>query len=308
MTRLAPRLAAFAVLLTALSACPLSAQSSRPQRLPPTLIPRDQAEAGPARTRDTRSDDESARDTRERFHELLRQYPPSLAEVLRYDPSLMSNQGYLATYPTLAAFLVQHPEVAHNPGYFVGEYRESQWQNDPRRQVLNLIEAVLAGLAVLTGFVTLVSVVGWLAKSLIDYRRWLRVSKVQTDVHSKLLDRLTSNEDLLAYIQSSPGRRFLESAPILADPATRPISAPVGRILWSVQVGMVVAMGGLGLLFVSSRVSAGIPGYAELALLLFVIGIVALALGGGFVLSAIVAYAISRRLGLFDPAPLTPHA
>jgi len=306
MTRTATRFAAFVVLSIALSACPLSAQS-RPQRatIPPTLVPRNQgtAEAGPVR-----ADDENARDTRERFHELLRQYPPSLAEVLRFDPSLMSNQSYLTPYPSLAAFLAQHPEVAHNPGYFVGEYRESQWQNDPRRQVLNLIEGVLAGLAVLTGFVTLVSVVGWLAKSLIDYRRWLRVSKVQTEVHSKLLDRLTSNEDLLAYIQSSPGRRFLESAPILADPATRPISAPVGRILWSVQAGMVVAMGGVGLLFASTRVPASLIGYGELTLLMSIIGIVALALGGGFVLSSIVAYGISRRLGLFDQAPLTPHA
>jgi hypothetical protein len=242
----------------------------------------------------------------------LRQYPPSLGEVLRYDPSLMSNEAYVAPYPSLAAFLAQHPEIAHNPGYFVGEYRENQWQNDPRRPVIQLMEGVLAGLAVLIGFITAVGVVGWLLKSLIDYRRWLRLSKIQTEAHSKLLDRLTSNEDLLAYMQSSPGRRFLESAPIPVDPAARPIAAPVGRILWSVQAGLVVAMGGLGLLYVSSRMVSGAPGFtpgfAELSMPLFVMGIVAVALGGGFVLSAVVAYAISRRLGLFDPAPLTPHA
>jgi hypothetical protein len=268
------------------------------------LVSRDQvpAEAG-------RRDDENARDTRQRLYELLRQYAPSLAEVFRSDPTLLSNQTYLAPYPALAAFLAQHPEVAHNPGYYVGEYHESQWQSDPRRQVISLIEGVLAGLAVLTAFVIAISVVGWLLKSLIDYRRWLRLSKVQTDVHSKLLDRLTSNEDLLAYIQSPAGQRFLESAPIPADPATRPMSAPVGRILWSVQAGMVVAMGGLGLLYGSTRVSASIGyGFPELSLLMSVIGIVAVALGLGFMLSAIVAYAISHRLGLFDPAPLTPHA
>jgi hypothetical protein len=208
----------------------------------------------------------------------------------------------------LASFLAEHPEVAHNPGYFVGEYRVNEWQNDPRRQVIQLMEGVLAGLAVLTGFITLVGVVGWLLKSLIDYRRWLRLSKIQTEAHSKLLDRLTSNEDLLAYMQSSPGRRFLESAPIPVDPTTRPIAAPVGRILWSVQAGLVVAMGGLGLLYVSSRIAAGPADFAELSMPLFVMGIVAVALGGGFVLSAAVAYGISHRLGLFDSPPLTPHA
>ena len=306
MTRIATRCAAFVLLFATLSACPLAAQT-RPVRPPRGQSPAP-VEQAPVRDRDFRTDDQSARDTRQRLNEIFRQYPPSLAEVLRYDPSLLSNDAYLAPYPVLANFLAQHPEVAHNPGYFVGEYRDNQWQNDPRRQMMQLMEGVLAGLAILTGFITLVGVLGWLLKSLIDYRRWLRLSKVQTEAHSKLLDRLTSNEDLLAYIQSSPGRRFLESAPIPIDPTTRPISAPVGRILWSVQAGMVVAMGGLGLLYVSHEIPIGTPAYSDLSLPLFVLGSVSIALGGGFVLSALVAYIISRRLGLFDATPLTPHA
>jgi len=306
MIRIATRCAALVLLFATLSACPLAAQT-RPRQGGRESAP---APAQPVevRSREFRSDDQSARETRERLNEILRQYPPSLAGVLRYDPSLLSNEAYLATYPALASFLAQHPEVAHNPGYFVGEFRDSEWQNDPRRQVIQLMEGVLAGLALFLGFVTVVSVIAWLLKSLIDYRRWLRLSKVQTEAHSKLLDRLTSNEDLLAYIQSSPGRRFLESAPIPVDPATRPISAPVGRILWSVQAGMVVAMAGLGLLYVSHQIPIGNPAYSDLSLPMFVLGIVALALGGGFVLSAIVAYIISLRLGLFDSPPLTPHA
>ena len=48
----------------------------------------------------------------------------------------------------------------------------------------------------------------WLIKTLVDYRRWLRLTKIQTEAHTKLLDRLTSNDDLRAYIQSPSGRRF----------------------------------------------------------------------------------------------------
>ena len=47
---------------------------------------------------------------------MLGKYPPSLGRVLKLDPTLMTNQDYLAPYPELAAFLAQHPEVAHNPG------------------------------------------------------------------------------------------------------------------------------------------------------------------------------------------------
>jgi hypothetical protein len=128
-----------------------------------------------------------------------------------------------------------------------------------------------------------------------DYRRWLRLSKIQVDVHGKLMDRLSSNEDLLAYMQSSAGRRFLEAAPIPVDPGSRALTAPVGRILWSAQAGIVLMLGGFGLQLVSRRV------VEEFAQGLYVMGVVATALGLGFVLSAVVAYFLSKRLGLVEP-------
>src|SRR4051812_31594463 len=62
-------------------------------------------------------DDRGARETRDWFRKVLEQYPPSVREVLRIDTSLLSRPDYLATYPALAQFLEQHPEVAHNPAY-----------------------------------------------------------------------------------------------------------------------------------------------------------------------------------------------
>ena len=64
-----------------------------------------------------------------RLREVIEQYSPSLFEVFRHDPSLLLNDQYLASYPGLAAFLQQHPEVGHNPAYFVGE---PQWEPQPR--------------------------------------------------------------------------------------------------------------------------------------------------------------------------------
>ena len=51
--------------------------------------------------------EENARDTRERLRELLDEYPPSVAQVLRLDPSLLSRSDYLSTYPKLAAFFAE---------------------------------------------------------------------------------------------------------------------------------------------------------------------------------------------------------
>ena len=307
MTRTGTRCAVFALCATLAAATPAVAQAgaTRPR------LTQSPAPSAAAQTPDLRAaggEDQNARAVRDRLMNLLRQYPPSLSEVLRLDPSLLTNEAYLAPYPALAAFLAQHPEVAHNPGFFIGEVRFNPNENNATYHKLNMVENVMTGFAVLSGFITFVVVVGWLAKALIDHRRWLRLSKVQTEVHTKLLDRFTSNDELLAYIQTPVGRRFLESAPIPLHEGPRSFSAPVGRILWSIQAGLVVGLAGLGLLYVSARMAAQNGDFADIAQVPFIIGILALAIGVGFVLSAGVSYMLSHRLGLFErPAP-TPHA
>jgi hypothetical protein len=130
----------------------------------------------------------------------------------------------------------------------------------------------------------------------------LRASKVQTDAHTKLVDRLTSNEDLLTYMQSPAGQRYLTSAPVSIDLTQRAVGAPVGRILWSVQVGVIMALAGIGLFVAKGTV------VEEAAQVLQVIAILAIAVGVGFVLSALVSYLLSQRLGLLDPHPRPDHA
>jgi hypothetical protein len=121
---------------------------------------------------------------------------------------------------------------------------------------------------------------------------------VQTDVHTKLLDRFTGNEDLLAYIQSPAGSKFLESSPIALDAGPRAVAAPLGRILWSVQAGVVLLAAGIGLRFVSANLAG------EALQPLHVLGILGIALGIGFVISAIISFVISERLGLIErPSP-----
>ncbi|HEY6108156.1 MAG TPA: hypothetical protein VIV56_04550, partial [Gemmatimonadales bacterium] len=61
----------------------------------------------------------SAEQTREQLERILDRYPPAVGRVLKLDPSLMNNPGYLAPYPLLAAFIGQHQDIVHNPGYFL---------------------------------------------------------------------------------------------------------------------------------------------------------------------------------------------
>jgi hypothetical protein len=240
-------------------------------------------------------DQPDAERTREELSHLLERYPPALRGVLGLDASLLSNQTYLAPYPALLNFLNSHPEIARNPAFYVGENGPFNRPKDREARILDMWEGVLGGLA---GFIAAGIVIGlltWLIRTVINYRRWNRLAKVQTDTHAKLLDRFTTNEDLLAYLQSPAGARFLQSTPITLDAAPPSVSAPLGRILWSVQVGLVLAAFGIGLAMVSKRISADVSEPLQ------ALGVLGIALGLGFVISAIISYMISQRLGLIEP-------
>ncbi len=244
------------------------------------------------------SRDATAEQTRQQLETILEKYPPSVGRVLKLDPSLLANQVYMAPYPALSGYLAQHPEIMRNPGYFFESINApSPSYTDPKWRQRQDFYGLLAGIAGFIVFLVITGIFVWAIRMIVSSRRWNKLSKAQYEVHSKLLDRFTSNEDLLAYMQTSAGRRFLEAAPISLPEEPRTMGAPFSRILWSVQVGIVLLLTGIGLLYVSSTF------IDEPAELFRVLGVLSLALGGGFLVSAAVAYVLSRRLGLLDPSP-----
>ena len=251
--------------------------------------------------------DQNARETRDHLRDILGQYPPSLALVLQLDPTLLTRQDYLAPYPTLASYLAQHPEVSHNPAFFLGDLGGvsgprrvnilnslNSGSESPRAQTVRELRQTMEPLFFLVGFLGAVGAVVYLARALIDHRRWRRAVQIQTEAHTKIVDRMSTNEDLLAYLQSASGQRLLALTPSVAHAPIPGVLAPISRILWSLQTGIVVAVGGVGLLIANGRL------IEELAQPLYLVATVAIAVGIGFVLSAVAAFALSRHLGLLQ--------
>ena len=233
--------------------------------------------------------------TREQLHETLRRLPPQVGRALKLDPTLWTNKEYLAHYPALASFVATHPEVTHSPDYYL-ENVYIPVSGPPETASIRLWNNIFEGIAIFTMIALFTSLFAWLIKTLVDHRRWSRMQKIQSEVHNKILDRFASNEDLLAYVKTPAGRRFLESAPIPVE-GPRAISAPIGRVLWSVQIGIVLAAAGAGLQIVSWSADKDVSGP------LSGVSVLAVAIGIGFVGAAAVSYILSRKLGIWQQTP-----
>lgn len=231
----------------------------------------------------------SSYEVRGEFSELLRQSPDELPTILTLDPSLLSSDPFLARYPELARFVAENPEVRHHPGFYLGEFQIIR-----RDGLQNILEPVL----IFFVFAMIAFALAWVIRTIIEQKRWNRLSRTQSEVHNKILDRFGTTAELLEYVKSPAGSKFLESAPIpLHDTGTGPLNPPVTRVMWSIQIGVIVSAAAIGMLLVSLR-------YAdETGKGLFTLGVIGLCIGLGFVGSAAVSIFLSRRLGLLQPPP-----
>jgi predicted lipid-binding transport protein (Tim44 family) len=283
-------------LIALVGSCSEPAHAQQPPA-PPAL-------AAPAATETVRVVQDASQ-TREQLRQILEMYPDAVGEILRRDPTLMGRADYMAAYPQLQQFVAAHPEIPRNVEYYFegfGRYASRQ-PLDPEYEALGVL---LGGLAGILAVGAMIGVLTWVIRAIINHRRWIKSSQVQAEVHTKLMDRMSTNEELLAYIQSPAGRRFLEAAPIMPEPEAPVSSAPVGAIIWSMMAGIVLATVGAGF-----RVAAGTIA-DDVQRAFTVVGIILLALGIGFLIASLMAFMVSARLGLFPARPTTdtgaPHA
>jgi hypothetical protein len=128
--------------------------------------------------------------------------------------------------------------------------------------------------------------IAWIVYTISTNIRRSKVSRMQAEIHSRLLDRFSASQELLAYLESPAGRRFLE-----AD--AREASQPWSRVLGAIQAGCVLSLVGVAELIVRTLEPNG-----DLAEFLLITGAIAIAIGMGFLLSALAAFLISKSYGL----------
>ena len=138
--------------------------------------------------------------------------------------------------------------------------------------------------------VTLPSMFAWFVWVIFSTFRRYKIARLQADVQSRLLERIGSGQDLLAYAQTDAGRRLLES---LQVERVLP-QAPYSKIIWALQAGIVLFFFGSSMLWLRNHVSVtNIDGFT-------ILGALSIAVGIGFAISAAASYYLSRSFGLVN--------
>jgi hypothetical protein len=167
-----------------------------------------------------------------------------------------------------------------------------QTESFERVQSVRALEGIVWAIMVPLGFITAICGITYLGRCLIEYRRWRHATQLQTEAQTRVMERLASSDALVGYLQSPAAQRMLVFTPPPA--ASRAAGSAAARILVSVQTGIVLSLGGIGLLIGAGRV------FDPLADVLRIVATLAIAVGIGFVLSAGVSLVLSRRLGILE--------
>lgn len=141
-------------------------------------------------------------------------------------------------------------------------------------------------IAGMIGGVAFFAVVGWIVRMTQSHKRLSRLAEQQAALHEKLLEKFSSSQDLMEYLRSDAAVRFLRTAPVER-------SHPYGKILGSLQTGIVLAAAGIAMLYLRYQIPEGAEGFVF-------IGALGLAVGAAFLLSGGLAYVLSKKWGLIN--------
>lgn len=128
-------------------------------------------------------------------------------------------------------------------------------------------------------------VIFWVVFSTI---RRLKVARIQGEVHSKLIEKFTSSQEFLAFLETDSGKKLVDSIGI-----EQPNRNPYNRILASVQAGVILLLLGVAFLILGNVYANAQEGF-------IILGSLGVALGAGFLISAGLSYRLSKAFGLIN--------
>ena len=137
--------------------------------------------------------------------------------------------------------------------------------------------------------------IGYIVWVIVDGYRRRQQTRVFTEFHSKLLDRIGSAKEFAEFFSSDAGDRFLTAL------SNSEGAAPQLRILRSLQTGLILFALGIGLFMLTNERNFELDTMDGL----MVTATAATAIGAALVVSTGMSYVLSKRMGLIDRPRVT---
>lgn len=138
-------------------------------------------------------------------------------------------------------------------------------------------------------FVVFVLTIGSIFRSAIVNRRLRESAKAYADLQGRLIDKFGDADAVVRYLQSEGGQKLLAGASAGRGGAH-------SRILDSLQTGIITFLGGIGTM-AASHVSD-----TQIGEVMNALGKIAMLLGVGFVVSAVISQGLLKHWGLLGTA------
>jgi len=260
-------------------------------------------QSAPANTEAAAADSANISETHKQLMEILRTDPKVSAFVSR-DPQLLADREFIGrNNPQLTAFLDAHPEVTKNPEYYlfgdIGDRNDNNRMRMGREDWSNANQSagsvgweLARDVGPFLIFICLLLAALWLVRTVVESRRWSRLLNVQTDTQNKLLDKFGNSEQLLEYLRSDVDKRLLPPIGVQLAPNGNSISNPVARILGPLQAGVVLAVVGMGFIFLRSF------GLGDAQQVFTPMGMLVMTLGIGLIIAAAAGWILAWHFGM----------
>lgn len=139
------------------------------------------------------------------------------------------------------------------------------------------------------GGIAFMAILAWIIRIFQTNRRILKLASMQVEMQGRLIDKFDNADELRTYLESEGGKQLIQAAPLEK-------ASPYGRILGSIQAGVILTLGGLAVFLVRNHV----PGDSGEDFAMMFLGALGIAIGLGFLVSAIAAFWLSRSWGLIN--------
>lgn len=134
-----------------------------------------------------------------------------------------------------------------------------------------------------------IAIIAWIIRIFQTNRRILKLASMQVEMQTRLIDKFDSADDLRTYLDSEGGQQLLKATPVEK-------SSPYGRILGSIQAGVILSLGGLAIFLIRNHV----PGESGEDFAMMFLGVLGMAIGLGFLFSAAASFWLSKSWGLIN--------